>query len=601
MPRELLVELFCPAIVTIHKPLLIDGCDNQTIWRNSSLISLNHTSHDLTTGSKPFFIFRLSHHYQCLFGAIVMIIIGLIISHFTKRNNLPVDKMLFSPVIHRFLSETSTAEQGTVANINGDAKQGVQLKRELGLFSAINLILAVMIGSGIFVSPASALEHSGSVGMCLIVWTLCGIISLLGALAFAELGTVIPRSGAEYAYYMDAFGPLHKFWGHLPSFIYSWIMIVIIKPAEVAVIILTFSEYLCQPLLDLMCIQAESEEVKKAVKTVALLALGIITYINVSSVKLYVKVQNIFGGFKVFACLIVIFGGIYEIIKGNTDNLNRGFQGTKYTPKSIALAFYSGLWAYDGWSAVTVITEEIKRPEVNIPRSIMISVPIVTGLYVFMNMAYMTALSIPEMINSPAVAVTFGERVLGPMAFLIPLGVALATFGCALSIQFGVTRVCYAAGQDGLMIKSLSFVHYERLTPSFAVVSQGILSLLFIVAGDIVELIEFVSFLIWIFYGLAFVSLLVLRRTMRDAHRPYKVPTWICIFVLLIAIYLSVTPIVTDPTPKYLFALAFILLGVLVYYWFVYKKRTPELFMRKFTRFIQILFAAVPPDNPHTT
>ncbi|XP_044270373.1 uncharacterized protein LOC123015025 [Tribolium madens] len=96
-----------PAIVTIHKPLLIDGCDNQTIWTNSSLISLNNTSHDLTTGSKPFFIFRLSHNYQCLFGAVVMIIIGVIISHFAKKDNLPVDKMLFSPVIHRFLSETS--------------------------------------------------------------------------------------------------------------------------------------------------------------------------------------------------------------------------------------------------------------------------------------------------------------------------------------------------------------------------------------------------------------------------------------------------------------------------------------------------------------
>ncbi|XP_044269260.1 sodium-coupled monocarboxylate transporter 1-like isoform X2 [Tribolium madens] len=106
------IYFFNNAIVTIHKPLLIDGCDNQTIWTNSSLISLNNTSHDLTTGSKPFFIFRLSHHYQCLFGAIVMIITGLIISHFTKKDNLPVEKVLFSPVIHRFLSETSTAEKG---------------------------------------------------------------------------------------------------------------------------------------------------------------------------------------------------------------------------------------------------------------------------------------------------------------------------------------------------------------------------------------------------------------------------------------------------------------------------------------------------------
>lgn len=247
----------------------------------------------------------------------------------------------------------------------GKSKQDgpVQLKRELGLFSAVNMILAIMIGSGIFVSPASALQYSGSIGMCIIVWTVCGVISLLGALAYAELGTLVPRSGSEYAYFIDSFGPLHKFWGNLPAFVYSWIMIFIIRPAEVAVIILTFAEYMCQPILDVLCIQ-DYDETTKVVKAIALVALGIITYINISSVKLYVKVQNIFGSFKVIACLIVIFGGIYEVSIGNTKNLSKGFEGTTTSPKDIALAFYCGLWAYDGWSAVTIITEEIKRPEV---------------------------------------------------------------------------------------------------------------------------------------------------------------------------------------------------------------------------------------------
>lgn len=102
----------------------------------------------------------------------------------------------------------------------------------------------------------------------------------------------------------------------------------------------------------------------------------------------------------------------------------------------------------------------------------MISVPLVTGLYVFMNVAYMTALNIPELISSPAVAVSFGERVLGPLAFTIPLGVVLSTFGCALSVQFGVTRLCYVAGQEGHMVESFSYVHIRRLTPSPAVAFQ---------------------------------------------------------------------------------------------------------------------------------
>ncbi|VEN59866.1 unnamed protein product [Callosobruchus maculatus] len=202
-------------------------------------------------------------------------------------------------------SSSSTKSKGTI-----------QLKKELGLFSAVSFILSIMIGSGIFVSPASALKYSGSVGMCLIVWVTCGIISLL-----------VPRSGSEYAYFVDSFGPLHKFWGHLPAFVYSWIMILVIRPAEVAILVLTFSQYLCQPILDALCI---------------------ITYINVSSVKMYVKVQNVFGLFKILACLVVIVGGLNEIGCGNTTNLLKGFEGTTTSPKDFALAFYCGLWAYDG-------------------------------------------------------------------------------------------------------------------------------------------------------------------------------------------------------------------------------------------------------------
>ncbi|GJQ71124.1 hypothetical protein Trydic_g1028 [Trypoxylus dichotomus] len=478
-----------------------------------------------------------------------------------------------------------------------DTKQNgkVELKRELGLFSAINLILAVMIGSGIFISPASALLHSGSVGMCIIVWAVCGVISLLGALAFAELGTVVPRSGAEYAYFVDSFGPLHPFWGNLPAFLASWIYVVVLRPAEVAVIVLTFAEYFCQPILDALCIKdlALGDHLKKSV---AILALGIMTYINASSVKLYVRIQNIFSSFKVVACLIVIFGGVYELARGNTTNLSRGFEGTNFHPGSMALAFYSGLWAYDGWSAVTTVTEEIKRPEVNIPRSISISVPIVTLLYVFMNIAYMTVLSIPEMISSPAVAVAFGERVLGPFAFLIPVGVALSTFGCALSVQFGVTRLCYVASQDGNMLRSMSFVHVRKLTPAPAVITQGVIAFIFIVVGNIVALIEFASFFIWIFYGAAMISLLILRRTMKHVPRPYSVPLWIPIFIALVAVFLSVVPIVTEPSIKYLFSIGFIVLGTLVYYWFVYKKRRPKI-MNKVTYFIQVLFEAVPPHE----
>ncbi|KPI95265.1 B(0,+)-type amino acid transporter 1 [Papilio xuthus] len=667
----------------------------------------------------------------------------------------------------------------------------VKLRRELGLFSAVNLILGVMIGSGIFVSPSSALEHSGSVGLCLIIWTVSGIISLLGALSFAELGTVLGKSGAEYSYFQEAFGNIHKYWGPLPSFICAWIYVVILRPAEVAIIVMTFAEYAIQPFTpdlepnykdtaikltslaalycsvrtkdvlsqELRSLRERSVHICKAIesspnevlipnkdKTLKYVAglrkeletsnttittdnnlitsqflsemkertedvekhiaftkglihdadteierlqnlvitakevrsspivekkdiqpqhiekakekfhvlkqelrgliyslfpkcsglitevlaelmrarldvnsngyipctaenfpaiellmdanlVIVMTYINITSVKLFVKVQNIFGICKVFACLIVIGGGIYEISKGNTYNLSKGFEGSTTSPGGIALALYSGLWAYDGWNSVTVVTEEIINPGVNVPLSISIAVPLITGLYVFMNVAYMTVLSYAEMTSVPAVAVAFGARVLGPAAFLIPLGVAIATFGCAMSVQFGVTRVCYTAARGGHMLEVFSYVNLKRLTPAPAVALQALLTSVFILVGNIRTLIEFASWFLWFFYGLAMVALLVLRRTQADKPRPYRVPTLVPCFVLVVAIFLSILPIVHDPSVKYLMAIGFIVLGVGVYTVFVYYRKTPTAFLRKFTFLTQVLFESVPPND----
>ncbi|XP_021922134.1 b(0,+)-type amino acid transporter 1-like isoform X2 [Zootermopsis nevadensis] len=406
---------------------------------------------------------------------------------------------------------------------------------------------------------------------------------------------ILTGSGAEYAYFQEAYGGLHRFWGPLPSFICAWVYVVILRPAEVAVIILTFSEYVCQPFAyHMRHMPAESQEIVK--KIIALLGLGLLTYINFISVKLYIHIQNIFGSCKLFACLVVIFGGLYELCIGNTENLTKGFEGSTTSPTNLALAFYSGLWAFDGWSTVTSVTEEVKRPEVNIPRSIIIAVPLVTTVYFMMNVAYMTVLTIPEMIAAPAVAVVFGDRILGVMNFIIPLGVALSTFGCALSIQFSVTRLCYVAGREGHMVEVFSYIHMKRLTPAPAVVTQGLLAFFFIIVGDITSLIDFASFLIWIFYGAAMVALILMRKTKKDIKRPYKVPLWIPVFIIFIALFLCFVPIITDPSPRYFFALLFIGIGMAIYAPLVYYRHRPQC-MDKFTYFIQVLMEVVPSEQ----
>lgn len=367
----------------------------------------------------------------------------------------------------------------------------------------------------------------------------------------------------------------------MPAFVCSWVFVMILRPAEIAVITLTCSRYAIQPLesyigLDLVSVA----EHKQFIMIFAILLLGIITFINLSSVKLYVRINNIFSVFKVVACLVVIGGGMYQMAIGNTKNLDSGFQGSTTDPGRIALAFFSGLWAFDGWSSVTTVTEEIKDPARNIPRSIAIAVPIITLLYVFMNLSYMTVLSPTEMSTSNAVAIDFGNKILGPLGFIIPLGVALSTFGCALSIQFGITRLCYVAGQEGHFLEAMSYVHVKKNTPGPAVALQGIVTLLFITTADVEALIDFASFLIWVTYLFAFSALLLLRRTQPNTPRPYRVPTVVAVFLLMVAIFLSVTPIIDKPSFKFLIALAFILSGVLIYIPFVYYKIRPK-FMGK--------------------
>ncbi|XP_033340763.1 b(0,+)-type amino acid transporter 1 [Megalopta genalis] len=472
----------------------------------------------------------------------------------------------------------------------------VALKRELGLFSAVNIILAVMIGSGIFVSPTNALERSGSVGFCLVVWITCGLLSLLGALAFAELSTVVPRSGAEYAYFIEAFSPLHEYAGQIPAFICSWVYVVLLRPAEVAVVMLTFAEYSVQPFSHYLS-ELPEETMQHLKKLIAMLALGLITYINLTSVKLYVKVQNIFTVCKVVACIVVIGGGAWWLWCGHTELLSKPFHGTTTSTGDIALAFYSGLWAYDGWTSAAIVTEEVQRPEVNILRSILIAVPLITVLYVSMNLMYMAVLTMPEMISAPAVAVVWADKALPSwLGFAIPLGVALSTFGCSLSIQFGVSRLCYVAGGEGHVPRVFSFVHIEKMTPAAAVAFQGILALICMLLGNINALIEFASFLIWVFYGFAMVALLIMRKTKPDAPRPYKVPIVIPWLVLGVSIFLAVTPIVSEPTPKYLFALLFILFGLVIYHTYVYKKVRSTL-AAKITYLIQALCLVVAPDK----
>ncbi|XP_061201885.1 B(0,+)-type amino acid transporter 1 isoform X2 [Neopsephotus bourkii] len=428
-------------------------------------------------------------------------------------------------------------------SIQSHEPQTMSLQKEVGLISGICMIVGTIIGSGIFVSPKSVLANVGAVGPCLTMWAACGILATLGALCFAELGTMITKSGGEYPYLMEAFGPI-------PAFLFSWTSLLVTKPSSFAIICLSFAEYTLAPFYP------GCDPPQVAIKCLAAAAIG------------------------------------------KTENFKDSYKDSSVSFGSIGLAFYNGLWAYDGWNQLNYITEELKNPYRNLPLSIIIGIPLVTVCYVLINISYFTVMTSTELLQSRAVAVTFGNRVLYPASWIVPLFVAFSTIGSANGTCFTAGRLVYVAGREGHMLKLLSYISVKRLTPAPAIIFYGIIAIIYIIPGDIETLINYCSFAIWIFYGLTVLGLIVMRFTRKDLNRPVKIPTIIPVAVTLASILLILAPVISAPELAYLYCVLFIGSGLIVYVLFVYFKfNWPQKISKPITMHLQMLLEVAPAEE----
>ncbi|KAL2076963.1 hypothetical protein ACEWY4_027448 [Coilia grayii] len=440
--------------------------------------------------------------------------------------------------------EKSSTQNGinptaTLSHTSKDEK-ATMLQKEVGLVSGVCLIVGTMIGSGIFISPKAVLQGTGAVGPSLCVWAACGVLATLGALCYAELGTMITKSGGEYPYLMEAFGPLL-------GFLYSWTTIMVIKPSSFAIIALSCAEYAATPF-----------------------------YPACTPPQLVIK--------SLAAAFI-----------RNTQNLSNGFEGATTSFGDVGLAFYNGLWAYGGWSQLNFITEELKNPNRNMPLAIVIGIPMVTVCYVLINIAYFSAMTPAELLQSPA---TFADRVLYPMSWVVPLFVVFSTFGAANGSCFTAGRLTYVAGREGHMIKILSYISVKYYTPAPALIFNGFLAIIYIIPADISTLINYFSFAKWVFCGLTALALIVMRFTRTHLHRPVKVPVVIAGLVVCVSCYLVLAPIIDKPALEYLYCTAFILSGLPIYLLFIHHTHTwSHSIMRPLTTHLQLLMQVVPPEK----
>ncbi len=305
--------------------------------------------------------------------------------------------------------------------------------------------------------------------------------------------------------YLEAFGKKSKL-GNIPAFLSSWLSTLAVTPGTIAVIALTSSEYLFKSIFG-DCPMHQSA-------TILLSAIIIIScmVINYYSVKWASRINNIFSLGKIAALVLITGFGIYYLAIGKTQNLNEDFQLTETRPAKWTTAFYLALYSYDGWYSLNTVVEEIKNPRKNLPLSILISLSLIIILYVMVNVSYLTLLTPQEMLSSTAVALSWAEKAFGKYSFVILIAVFISNYGSCLVLFLCNTRITYAAARDSNLPKILSMINIDHLTPAPSIIATGIIALLMILSSDIYALLEFFTFIIWIFYALNLFALLIIKR-----------------------------------------------------------------------------------------
>src|SRR5712692_6258626 len=385
-----------------------------------------------------------------------------------------------------------------------------QLARTLRERDLLYLFVGSVIGSGIFLTPGIIQRQlAGSVGYALLVWLLGGILSLVGALTYAELSAANPEAGGLYCYIRDAFG-------RLPAFLYGWCLFLVIASATIAALAHAFTKYL-QQIIPLSQFQAS---------LVVILMIAAVTAVNVWGTRKSSDLQNVttlikVGIIVVLSAVLLSLGHHAREIPAALGSSQTGFS----LLSNFGLAMIAVLWAYEGWQFGTYSAGEVIEPQKAFPRAFLLGSLTLTGLYLIAIVAYLNALGPAAATNSEAIAATAATAVLGPWAGrAIAFTILISTFSAANSVILTAPRVFYAMANDNLFFKKLAEVHPRFRTPANAVIALGVWSAVLAGAGKFAELIGGVIFIGWIFYGLGAAAIFPIRRASPGKAIPYRVP-----------------------------------------------------------------------------
>jgi basic amino acid/polyamine antiporter, APA family len=449
------------------------------------------------------------------------------------------------------------------------ARQPATLSRELGVSHAGAIVVGTIIGSGIFLVPSEMMQAVGSAWLVYLAWIVGGLLSLAGAITYAELGAMKPQAGGEYVYIRDAYGPL-------PAFLYAWTWFAIAKPASVATLTIGFVR-----ILGTFSAFASFNQVAIRLpfaisygQLVAIAAAVLITALNYIGIKRAGDFQVVFTLLKILIIVAVALLA-FTASSGTWRNFATTFTGATGGFAGFMAALIAALWAYDGWNDLNMVSGEIRNPGKVIPIALIAGVGVVAGLYMLTNAAVQYVLPAASIAASPRPAADATAVAVGAW------GAAVVSAGMALSILVALNgtimsgaRVPFAMARDGYFFRAMAEVHPRFHTPSIALVVQLVLSIILLLfAGNFRQLFSLAIFAEWLFYLVSTTTVFVLRKREPNAPRPYRTwgyPAVPAIFVAAAAVLLYYT--FMENIRNSMWGLVVIAAGVPIYGYFARRK-----------------------------
>jgi APA family basic amino acid/polyamine antiporter len=473
-----------------------------------------------------------------------------------------------------------------------NTNERLTLVRGLGLIAAISVIIGNVIGTGVFLKARVMTCNVGTPTWVIIAWIAAGLLSLAGALTYAELTAMKPQAGGEYVFLRDAYG-------RLSSFLFGWMQMFVAKPGSQAAAGMAFAigmnDFLDKKLafgLFSTSIFGIPIEIT-TLQIVAIMVIVIFTTLNCASVSVSGQIATMLTGVKIFLILFVSLGAFVWVTgdfshfsmannggacEGVADAVNFGHPGYSFIG-GFGAAMLGALWGYDGWNNLTFVAGEVKHPGRNIPLAIIGSTILVIVLYVIAQFAYFyvldptTIASVPtsSSVAKHVVSMFFGGNAqsfaVGVSVAIFTVGLMLSSLGTLHTSILAGARVPYAMANDGLMFKALGKLSVTHV-PVKALIVQGIWACILALSGSFDTLTDYVIFGSWIFYALVTSSIFVFRKKYPDLERPYRAFGYpvVPVVFLLVAGWLLVSTMVTAPTQSFI-GIGLILLGLPVYYY----------------------------------